>query len=199
MTQKISDRIKIERTRLGFSVNELAELLERSDSSQIKIESGIRRPSSDYLLKVSVLGMDVSYIITGQRSLYTQKCVSSVEKQLDLNDFHERLKRYRHLLGLSQTAFAKIAGVKYRTQQTYETVERQPDVKYLINLYNAGIDIDYLLKGQSNPTNPTVQALATAFFEADSETQKVICEALGLDLTYSEPVDQAEVKTELIK
>lgn len=61
------------------------------------------------------------------------------------NEFGRRLKNERQRLGLSQTNFAKIAGVSRPTQYLYESGSNIPGVNYLIAVMSAGADADYLL------------------------------------------------------
>jgi transcriptional regulator with XRE-family HTH domain len=60
-----------------------------------------------------------------------------------------RIREERKRLGLSQDAFAKIVGVHRRTQINYESGEREPDTAYLEAISKAGIDVSYVLTGDS--------------------------------------------------
>lgn len=59
----------------------------------------------------------------------------------------ERLREERKRLGLSQTDFAKLAGVHLNTQSRYEKGDREPDSSYLEALGKAGVDVNYVLFG----------------------------------------------------
>lgn len=66
--------------------------------------------------------------------------MSSVEYE-----FGERLRAKREALGLSQAAFAEMAGVHRRSQINYETGKREPPISYFDALHRAGIDVSDLL------------------------------------------------------
>jgi transcriptional regulator with XRE-family HTH domain len=69
---------------------------------------------------------------------------------------HERLREERERLGLSQTEFGQIGGVKKVAQINYEKGVRQPDAAYLAAIAAAGVDVLYVLTGQRSaaPTSP---------------------------------------------
>lgn len=60
-------RLRSERERLGYKLNEFAELMGITRQTQAKYEKLTRSPDSDYLEKASKLGIDVFYLITGTR------------------------------------------------------------------------------------------------------------------------------------
>lgn len=59
----------------------------------------------------------------------------------------ERLKECRLERGLSQTALGRIGGVNKGSQINYESGRRKPDCDYLLHLWLAGFDTQYLLTG----------------------------------------------------
>lgn len=61
----ISDRLKVERDRLGCSQQALAERLGISLRSQQNYEKGDRSPDANYLAAIAAAGADVLYILTG--------------------------------------------------------------------------------------------------------------------------------------
>ncbi|ARI94463.1 TPA: helix-turn-helix transcriptional regulator [Pseudomonas aeruginosa] len=63
----IGERLKEERQRLGMSQTELAEQCGVSKNTQLAYEKGERSPDAAYLLRASLLGADVLYVITGRR------------------------------------------------------------------------------------------------------------------------------------
>ncbi len=67
-----------------------------------------------------------------------------------------RVAEERKRLGLSQAAFAKEAGVHRQTQSNYEQGERKPDADYLHKLAKLGVDVSYVLTGESS--NEALQA-----------------------------------------
>ncbi len=62
------ERLKEERTRLGFSQADFAVLAGVQRRAQVNYEAGERSPDADYLQKISTVGVDVGYLITGSRS-----------------------------------------------------------------------------------------------------------------------------------
>lgn len=64
----INDRLREERERLGLSQEALGVQGGVRKQAQHMYESGARRPDSDYLERLALAGVDVLYILTGQRS-----------------------------------------------------------------------------------------------------------------------------------
>lgn len=62
-----------------------------------------------------------------------------------------RLKRERVRLKLSQSALGAIGGVETNAQGNYENGMRYPRADYLSRVSEAGIDIGYVVTGQSRP------------------------------------------------
>lgn len=60
-------RLRTERERLGYKLNEFAELMGITRQTQAKYEKLQRNPDSDYLDKAASLGIDVLYLVTGTR------------------------------------------------------------------------------------------------------------------------------------
>ena len=65
-------------------------------------------------------------------------------------DIASRLKVVREGLGLSQQAIAEHCGVTARSQRNYESGERLPDALYLGRLVELGVDVVFVLTGESN-------------------------------------------------
>lgn len=65
----IGKRIREERLRLEMTQQELVAAGGFQADAQYKYESSIRFPKADYLAGVAEDGADVSYIITGKRSI----------------------------------------------------------------------------------------------------------------------------------
>lgn len=67
-------------------------------------------------------------------------------KEYLLSSVGERLKEERKRLGMSQSEFAEIGGVKKLAQLKYEKGERSPSYTYIENLRkNRDINVDYIL------------------------------------------------------
>jgi len=63
----IGDRLKEERERLGFNQTEFAAKAGASKNSQYNYEKGERSPDANYLAAVAEQGVDILYVVTGQR------------------------------------------------------------------------------------------------------------------------------------
>lgn len=64
----------------------------------------------------------------------------------------ERLKLERQRLNLSQADFGARVGVSKTSQFNYESGERTPDAQYLTTAHELGVDVLYVLTGQSLAT-----------------------------------------------
>jgi phage repressor protein C with HTH and peptisase S24 domain len=64
----ISGRLKEERERIGLSQTALAKIGGVGKTTQINYEKGLRSPDSAYLTAVSEEGVDIFYVLKGQRS-----------------------------------------------------------------------------------------------------------------------------------
>jgi|GEM_PF-2121602 len=65
----------------------------------------------------------------------------------------DRLKSERRRFKLNQANFAAIGGVGKNMQFKYEKNRGVPDATYLINLYNFGVDINWVLFGSLKPSS----------------------------------------------
>jgi len=65
--QTIGDRLKAERERLGLSQTACGEIGGVKKLAQIKYEQGGSFPNAAYLSEAAAAGIDVLYVITGQR------------------------------------------------------------------------------------------------------------------------------------
>jgi transcriptional regulator with XRE-family HTH domain len=63
-----SERLKEERKRLGLNQDSFAVLGGVQKLTQFNYEKGIRKPDSDYLAAIAAAGVDVQYLLTGERS-----------------------------------------------------------------------------------------------------------------------------------
>ena len=64
----ISERLKEERKRLGLKGGQLAQIGGVSAVSQSCYETGKQLPGAAYLAAIAAAGVDVQYVLTGQRS-----------------------------------------------------------------------------------------------------------------------------------
>jgi transcriptional regulator with XRE-family HTH domain len=70
-------RLKEERKRLGLNQAQLAELAATSNVAQSRYETGDRSPDWEYLSRVADAGVDVLYVLTGQRDTSNLEAVEA--------------------------------------------------------------------------------------------------------------------------
>ncbi|PKF27415.1 MULTISPECIES: helix-turn-helix domain-containing protein [Pseudomonas] len=63
----IGYRLKEERSRLGISQTDLAQVGGVGKTTQINYEKGERSPDASYLAAVAEIGVDVLYVVCGER------------------------------------------------------------------------------------------------------------------------------------
>lgn len=76
----IGVRLREERERLGLSQRAFGEIGGVEANAQGKYESGSRAPKADYLAAVARKGVDVLYVLTGQRTPVSLDRLSQVEE-----------------------------------------------------------------------------------------------------------------------
>ncbi|MGR3976409.1 helix-turn-helix transcriptional regulator [Acinetobacter sp. 1207_04] len=67
-TDQRGDRIRIERSRLGLSQSEFASLINKQKMAVFRYEKGERVMGQDDLEALNKAGIDVYYLITGERT-----------------------------------------------------------------------------------------------------------------------------------
>jgi transcriptional regulator with XRE-family HTH domain len=72
-------RLKEERKRLGLTQALWGAQVGVSADAQLNYENGSRAPTSDYLERAAVYGMDVLYLLTGNRTPVRQRIIAAVE------------------------------------------------------------------------------------------------------------------------
>jgi transcriptional regulator with XRE-family HTH domain len=72
----IGERLKEERARLGFNQAEFAAFAGVAKTSQFNYEKGERSPDAAYLAAVAEKGVDVLYVVTGERKALPATCLS---------------------------------------------------------------------------------------------------------------------------
>ncbi len=88
----IGERLKEERLRLGFNQTEMAGFAGATKKTHGLYERGERSPTADYLACLSEAGLDVPYVVTGNRSV-TYLC-EELENHLNpglIEDFEKNL------------------------------------------------------------------------------------------------------------
>ena len=81
----IGDRLREERDRLALSQEEFAALGSASKRTQAAWEKGDQVPNAEFLALVAGHGVDVLYVVTGQRALPIESTLSTDERELLAN------------------------------------------------------------------------------------------------------------------
>lgn len=68
MQKDIGKRLKEERERLGFNQEDFGAIGGVKKLAQLKYEKGERAPDTTYLMALAGSGVDIVYVLTGQRS-----------------------------------------------------------------------------------------------------------------------------------
>jgi len=109
---------------------------------------------------------------------------------------HSRLKEERVRLGMTQGAFAEIAGVSKRTVANYEAGERSPDADFLTAISSTGVDVLYVLTGQRNsrlpmpaPTMAPDEQAVLEMYRNASPKGKAAIKAVGLAVRAIPPIE----------
>ncbi|KVE64663.1 transcriptional regulator [Burkholderia vietnamiensis] len=90
----IGNRLKEERMRIGMSQAEFATLGGLGKQAQLNYESGARSPDANYLAALANVGVDVLYVITGDRA----------QRPTVPDDEAELLEGFRQLNDVGRTA-----------------------------------------------------------------------------------------------
>lgn len=76
----IGERLKEERGRLGLTQTAIADAARVTKNTQINYEKDARSPDASYLAAVAALGVDVLYVLTGQRTPRVEEGLSEREQ-----------------------------------------------------------------------------------------------------------------------
>ncbi|SEI62209.1 helix-turn-helix domain-containing protein [Pseudomonas sp. NFR16] len=114
----IGTRIREERERLGLSQRAFGEIGGVEPNAQGKYESGDRTPKADYLANVAAKGVDVLYVLTGNRTPAPIESLSQIEEWV--------LGSYRSLVKEDQDAIRRLTTTLAEYKASY-TVEKNPD------------------------------------------------------------------------
>jgi len=76
------DRLKEERQRLGLNQSDFAAFAGVAKNSQLNYEKGERSPDAVYLTAVAEKGVDVLYVVTGNRTPIKGEGLSMEEMQI---------------------------------------------------------------------------------------------------------------------
>ncbi|MGY4495910.1 helix-turn-helix domain-containing protein [Pseudomonas sp. TE3610] len=78
----IGSRLREERDRLGLTQKEFGDIGGVEPNAQGKYESGERTPKANYLAKVAGEGVDVLYVLTGDRAPIPADRLSQAEENV---------------------------------------------------------------------------------------------------------------------
>lgn len=105
----IGERLKEERVRLGYNQADFAAFAGVAKTSQFNYEKGDRSPDAAYLAAVAGKGVDVLYVVTGERTPLASTCLS--REALDFFEVYQLVSEAdRDVLLRTARAFAKARG-----------------------------------------------------------------------------------------
>jgi transcriptional regulator with XRE-family HTH domain len=97
----LGSRLKEERKRLGLSQQDFGAIGGVEANAQGKYENGERIPRSDYLAALGKKGMDVLYVLSGERTPITVDALTEAERAI--------ITHYRALSEEDQDAISQLA------------------------------------------------------------------------------------------
>ncbi len=111
----LGERLREERKRLGLSQADFGALGGVKANAQGKYEADERSPDAAYLSGLSAAGVDVLYLLTGQRTPVTAEGLADDEGEL-LNNYRSMPDQDRAAMRRLGSALAESAG-KYTTRK----------------------------------------------------------------------------------
>jgi len=108
LMDSLGNRLREERERLGLSQEAFGEIGGVKKLAQRNYEKGNRQPDASYLTAVAAIGVDVMYVLTGQRVAPVQPALSRREAAL--------VDNYRHCAQEDQQAIDRVALNAAKTQ-----------------------------------------------------------------------------------
>ena len=102
----IGERIKEERERLGYTQSDFAALGEASKNSQLSWEKEIAFPNAKVMAAWSEAGVDVAFILTGQRTPVAGAVPISEGDRVLLDNFHAAPEQVQAGIKTALGAFA---------------------------------------------------------------------------------------------
>lgn len=91
----------------------------------------------------------------------------------------DRLRSERERLGLNQTEFGQLGGVKKLAQINYEKGDRQPDATYLAAIAAAGADVLYIVTGRHSGAQTQTQSQAPELSADVREAIRLVADELA--------------------
>jgi len=117
----IGSRLREERDRLGLTQKEFGDIGGVEPNAQGKYESGERTPKASYLANVARQGVDVLYVLTGERTPIPADRLSPAEEHV--------LGHYRVLPREGQDAIRLMANSLAEMAASYTARSRRGPVK----------------------------------------------------------------------
>ncbi len=108
----IGERLKEERERLGLNQTDFAALAGASKNTQYNYEKGERSPDANYLAAAAERGVDVLYVLTGERRPATAESVSADELEL--------VMAYRVMSDAERSVMKRISGSLTGSDSTHK-------------------------------------------------------------------------------
>lgn len=121
-----------ERQRIGLSQEALGAHASVSKFTQLNYEKGKRSPDSNYLEAISKAGVDVLYVITGQR--LPEVLPSGINREL-LQKVVEQVERYHALHPIEPAKKAQLIVMAYEEFATRLAKDEKVDPEYVERLF----------------------------------------------------------------
>ncbi|MCA8031986.1 helix-turn-helix domain-containing protein [Burkholderia arboris] len=113
----VGARLKEERKRLGMNQTEFAELGGVTRKAQSDYENDLFSPNTRYLAAVATVGVDVLYVVTGQRTPGAVETLSKDEEAL-LDNYRHSAPEDQAVVRRTATALAEPTKRKSRNGST---------------------------------------------------------------------------------
>ena len=180
----IGSRLKAERERLKLSQTAFGELLDVGKTTVLYWEKGTAFPNAAALEKAANAGVDITYVITGERSGHHTGKLLAIEEDATVYDVKPkkksqtdsttaisvdnyaaqigaRLEEERKRLQLSQEMVSTLCGVSREMWGKYERGLSVMGSDVLYNFSLSGADVLYILTGLRNEqTAKTTQEIS---------------------------------------
>ncbi len=99
------ERLREERERLGYNQADFGEIGGVKKLAQFNYEKGERSPDAVYLGKIAVIGVDIVYLLTGQRSASISAPINPKEEAL-LDNYRNSNEAGKKAVETTASAFA---------------------------------------------------------------------------------------------
>lgn len=100
ISEEIGARLQAERKRLGLNQEQFAEVMGVSKRTQAAYEGGNSEPGTVYLNKGAAVGLDVLYVVTGERKPAQTDSLTEEENTL--------VQRYRAMTPESRASVDRV-------------------------------------------------------------------------------------------